>query len=53
MGNNVICLKCGKQFAMTLNQDSDISDAICPSCGGKNILRLAPSSFFSFGSGGG
>lgn len=44
--NNVVCMKCGKQFYYALDKKSDISRAACPSCGGKDVGELTYSELF-------
>lgn len=44
--NNVVCLKCGKQFFFVLSDGAEIPDTACPDCGGKDIGKLTKSSLF-------
>lgn len=44
--NNVVCLKCGKQFYFEYNNDSELSNTSCPDCSGKDIGKLTRSKLF-------
>lgn len=44
--NNVVCLKCGKQFSFLYNEDAELANAVCPDCAGKDIGKLTPSELF-------
>lgn len=44
--NNVVCLKCGKQFRFLCNKDAELANAVCPDCGGKDVGDLTYSDLF-------
>lgn len=44
--NNVVCLKCGKQFVFLFETAAELSGAKCPDCGSKNIGELTYSELF-------
>jgi|GEM_PF-5505867 len=46
MNNNVVCLRCGNQFYLAYNDESELSEAKCPVCGYNGIGILTPSSLF-------
>lgn len=49
MRNNVVCLRCGNQFYFAFAEESELSGAKCPCCGGTAVGRLTPSSLFNYG----
>lgn len=44
--NNVVCLKCGKQFSFLYNEDAELVNTACPDCAGKDIGKLTHSELF-------
>lgn len=46
MRNNVVCLRCGKQFYFAYKEESELAMAECPDCGGTAIGELTQSDLF-------
>lgn len=44
--NNVVCLKCGKQFYFQYENEAELSNTACPDCAGKDIGKLTRSALF-------
>lgn len=44
--NNVVCLKCGKQFYFEYKDESELFNTSCPDCSGKEIGKLTQSKLF-------
>lgn len=44
--NNVVCLKCGKQFFFLYEKESELLGTKCPACGSNDIGELTYSDMF-------
>ena len=55
MRHSCMCLQCGRAFELALEPSDDIEGKDCPICGGSNIVKHDPKSFFEmfFGGAGG
>ena len=55
MKHSCMCLQCGRGFDLVLDASDDINKQNCPICGGNNIVKHEPQSFFEmlFGGAGG
>ena len=55
MKHSCMCLQCGRGFELVLSPEDSIEGKNCPICGGDNIVKHEPQSFFEniFGASGG
>lgn len=44
--NNVVCLKCGKQFFFLYENEAELSGTKCPDCGARDVGELTYSDLF-------
>lgn len=53
MKHSCLCLQCGRAFELVLKPAENVEDRNCPICGGGNIVKHNPQSFFNSLFGGG
>ena len=46
MRHSCMCLQCGRAFEMAFEPTDNIQGKDCPICGGSNIVKHDPKSFF-------
>ena len=53
--HSCMCMSCGRALTLVLGMDEDVNDQKCPICGGGNVVKYEPQSFFGniFGASGG
>ncbi len=55
MKHSCMCMQCGRSFELALPISEEIDGKNCPICGGDNIVKHEPQSYFEmfFGGAGG